>query len=82
MTTPVSGVGAVAPQTSLAGTRARTPDNGGVPDFGPAATFTATDFDSAAAIQMYNSSGNSIALTQWMRSESLPLPESVAPPTE
>ncbi len=67
----VSPVGAASQQRGGA--------EGSEPDFGPAVEFTASAFDQAVNIQMYNSAGNAIALTQWLRSGTLPAPQPVAP---
>lgn len=73
----VTGVTPAATITPATTTNSnRNPSETGVPDFGPAITFTPSSFDQAVAIQMYNSAGNAIALTQWMRSGTLPAPGS------
>lgn len=42
----------------------------------PAAVFSAADFSQAVAVSMYNAAGQSVALTQWLRSGTLPIPAS------
>lgn len=67
MSSPISGVGQTVQQSPIAGGRATSVDNGGLPDLGPAAVFTPTEADQSANITMYNGAGDSIAMTQWLR---------------